>query len=45
MQSIEVFLFFWKNKQTNAVFLYAADSMNRDTKYLDFMLPLLFLWK
>lgn len=32
-----------QQKTTNA--LYAADSMNRDTKYLDFVLALLFLWK
>lgn len=54
MQSVEVFLFSGgkkkknkpknhQQKTTNA--LYAADSMNRDTKYLDFVLALLFLWK
>lgn len=52
MQSVEVFLFFGEKKKktkkpptktTSA--LYAADSMNRDTKYLDFVLALLFLWK
>lgn len=52
MQSVEVFLFFGgKKKKTKkpptktTSALYAADSMNRDTKYLDFVLALLFLWK